>query len=60
MIQGKLFAERVEKMEQRGNGNAGVEEEIESKGSTRELGSEQEKNAVNNNIHQSNNKNGIT
>ena len=59
MIQGKLFAERVEKMEQRGNGNAGVEEEIESKGSTRELGSEQEKNAVNNNIHQSNNKNGI-
>ena len=40
MIQGKLFAERVEKMEQRGNGNAGVEEEIESKGSTRELGSE--------------------
>ena len=59
MIQGKLFAERVEKMEQRGNGNAGVEEEIESKGSTRELGSEQEKKAVNNKYHQSNNKNGI-
>ena len=36
MIQGKLFAERVEKMEQRGNGNAGVEEEIESKGSKRD------------------------